>query len=398
MEKIIRRVREASLELAALSSEQKNQALDTYIQVLKEKKQLLLEANARDLSEQKGKISASLYQRLELSEVKIQVLIQGLREVQQLPDPVGQCTLEHWIKEDLVLQRVTTPIGVIGIIFESRPDAAIQISSLLLKSGNGGLLKGGSEACHSNQAIAEILRELTQRCPFLPHSWIEFIETRQDVAEMLSYHQEINLVIPRGSNQLVQTVMNSTKIPVLGHADGICHLYVDENCDFKQAIKIIVNAKTQYPSACNALETLLVHKNLFAKVKQELKKNHPEVELIENPVSWSIEYSENKLAIKSVASSEEAINHINTYGSHHTDGILTTNKGLAETFLKKVDSSSVFVNSSTRLADGFQYGFGAEVGISTNKTHARGPLGLEGLVIYKYLLRCESGSASGLRN
>ena len=400
MEEVVKRVRQASIELASLSTEQKNQALEVYVQVLEEKQAQLISENQRDLKEQKGKISPSLYQRLELSAKKIEVLIQGLKDLKTLPDPVGKCTLEHEMKPGLNLQRVTTPIGVIGIIFESRPDAAIQISSLLLKSGNGGLLKGGKEAHHSNHAIASILKEVSRRCSFLPDSWLEFVETRQDVAEMLSYHQDIDLIIPRGSNELVQTVMNSTKIPVLGHADGICHLYMDKDCDFDQAIAIVANAKAQYPSACNAVETLLVHESLFAKCKEALAQKHPEIELIEAPSSWSIEYGDNRLSIKPVKSGVEAIEHINTYGSHHTDGILTNDKNLAESFLKRVDSSSVFINCSTRLADGFQYGFGAEIGISTNKTHARGPVGLEGLVIYKYLVRCTgpSGSDAGLRD
>lgn len=213
------------------------------------------------------------------------------------------------------------------------------------------------------------------------------MESREDVGKMLAYDQDIDLIIPRGSNELVQTVMNGTKIPVLGHADGICHIYVDEDCDLDQAIEIIIDAKTQYPSACNAVETLLIHETQFSEVQKRLTDQCPQLELLSAPESWSIEYGDLRLAVKSVRNMAEAVDHINTFGSHHTEAILTSNQSRAEEFLHEVDSSSVFVNCSTRFADGFRYGFGAEVGISTNKTHARGPVGLEGLVIYKYLLR-----------
>ena len=386
MEALVKKVRAASLTLATLTTEQKNEALSIYAQVLEEYKEDLLKENSRDLEEQKDKISPSLYQRLALSSAKIDQLIQGIEELIQLPDPVGQCTLERELSEGLVLERVTTPIGVIGVIFESRPDAAIQISSLLLKSGNAGLLKGGKEAHNSNHAIYNILKEVTKRCDFLPDDVIVFLESRQDVMEMLSYHEDINLVIPRGSNELVKTIMNATKIPVIGHADGVCHIYVDKDCNLDKAIEIIVNAKTQYPAACNAVETLLIHDELYEQTKQILSTDFPQIELVEKPESWSIEYGDNRLSIKSVTDTKEAIVHINRFGSHHTDAIITNDPGLASHFQKKVDSSGVYVNCSTRFADGFQYGFGAEVGISTHKTHARGPVGLEGLVIYKYLL------------
>ena len=304
-----------------------------------------------------------------------------------MKDPIGEVTLQRELKPGLELKRVSTPIGVIAIVFESRPDVAVQIGSLLLKSGNAGVLKGGSEARHTLQAIESVVARATSRHDFVPANWLSFIQTREDVSELLAYEKYIDLVIPRGSNQLVQSIMSRTKIPVLGHADGICHIYLDEDYDQKEALEIVSNSKLQSPGTCNALETLLVHQLRFDDFKKALAQHSPGIELIEKPKSWSIEYGSAQLAIKSVESLSSAIDHINTYGSHHTDAILTQNSSHQERFLAEVDSGNVFVNCSTRHSAGFRYGFGAEIGISTSKIHARGPVVLEGLVSYKYQLR-----------
>lgn len=387
MEEILKSVKQASLTMSYLTSQQKNQALAALSDILETKRTWLIQANAKDLEEQRGKLSSSLFQRLTLSTEKISELIRGLLDLRGLKDPVGERTLHRELDHGLILERVTTPIGVIGIIFESRPDVAVQIGSLLLKSGNAGVLKGGKEAFHTLQAIEEIVKLLNEQCKFLPRHWLSFIGSRDEVTKMLSQDAYIDLVIPRGSNDLVKSVKAQTKIPVLGHADGICHLYMDRHFDISDAIALIHDSKAQNSSACNALETLLVHQQNYDEVISLLRKNKAGIELIETPSSWSVEYGDLRLAVKSVLGVEEAISHINSYGSHHTDVILSQDVVATDQFIREVDSANVFVNCSTRFSDGFRYGFGAEVGISTNKTHARGPVGLEGLTIYKYVLR-----------
>ncbi|MCC7405476.1 MAG: glutamate-5-semialdehyde dehydrogenase [Bdellovibrionales bacterium] len=387
MEELVGKVKVASLKMATLATSEKNLALQKLAELLRKNQKKLLEANQADVAEQQGQLAPTLLQRLGLSAAKLEVLGRGLSDLEKLDDPVGKVTLKRELDSGLWLERITTPIGVIGVIFESRPDAAIQIASLLLKSGNAGILKGGKEAGHTLRAIEQVFAELATACRFLPQDWLAFVSTREDATRLLKFHGQIDLVIPRGSNQLVQSVMSATKIPVLGHADGICPLYVDHNCNLDQALTVIINSKAQYPSACNALETLLVHQTQQASVVSRLKREAPQIQLIDSPESWSVEYGDLRLAVKTVASVDEAIDHINRYGSHHTDGICSANPLAIERFLKQVDSAGVYANCSTRFADGFRYGFGAEVGISTNKTHARGPVGLEGLVIYKYLLQ-----------
>jgi glutamate-5-semialdehyde dehydrogenase len=373
--------------MAHLTSLQKNQALAVFSDILEKNRACLIQANTKDLEEQKGKLPSSLFQRLTLSTEKISELVRGLSDLQGLKDPIGERTLHRELDQGLILEKVTTPIGVIGVIFESRPDVAVQIGSLLLKSGNAGVLKGGKEAFHTLQAIEGLVKLLNEQCKFLPQHWLSFIGSRDEVTKMLSQDIYIDLVIPRGSNDLVKAVKAQTKIPVLGHADGICHLYMDRTFDVSDAIALILDSKAQNPSACNALETLLVHRQHYGEVISLLRKNKMGIELIEAPSSWSVEYGDLRLAVKSVFGVEEAISHVNSYGSHHTDVILSQDLVAADQFVREVDSANVFVNCSTRFSDGFRYGFGAEVGISTNKTHARGPVGIEGLTIYKYVLR-----------
>ena len=321
----------------------------------------------------------------------------------RLTDPVGAIASRVQLDDGLVLERVSVPLGVIGIIFESRPDVIPQILSLILKSGNAVVLKGGKEAYHTNHAFMTLVEKLNNVCPVLPAAWAQLIDSREAVREMLAYPQYVDLVIPRGSNQLVQSVMAATQIPVLGHADGVCHLYVHPSASIEKAIPLIVDAKIQYPAACNALETLLVdsevagrffpafqHAAAAANLQligcEQTRTFIPEAQPASDD-DWHTEYGDLRLSVKVVSGMDAAIAHINSYGSHHTDGILAADPAAIEIFLNAVDSASVFANASTRFADGFRYGLGAEIGISTAKTHARGPVGLEGLVIYKYKLR-----------
>ncbi len=403
MAQLLQQSRSASYVLGALTTEQKNHALTIFAQLIEENTSLLLHANHQDLDSQVGKISNSLYQRLKLDREKLLQLAQGIYDVIRLPDPVGQLLATTKMDENLILEKVSVPIGVIGIIFESRPDVIPQILALALKSGNAVVLKGGKEALNSNFAFMDLVEKMNAQCPWLPPHWAQLLDGRQAVQEMLAYNQYVDLIIPRGSNQLVQSIMASTKIPVMGHADGICHLYVHPSAGLQNAIAVAIDSKSQYPSACNALETLLVDEaiaNTFlpqffeAATQANITLRGCEKTCAILPhiaqateVDWQTEYGELTLAVKVVSGLEEAITHINTYGSHHTDGILAQDKAAQEAFLTGVDSANVFINASTRFADGFRFGLGAEVGISTAKTHARGPVGLEGLVIYKYKLR-----------
>lgn len=391
---IAKAAKEAALKIADLSSEIKNKALLAVADELENNSEKIFEANSEDLMEAQklvdsGEITKSTFNRLKLDENKMRDMIQGVRDIAKLPDPVNKTLLKRELDSELVLEKVTCPIGVLGIIFEARPDVISQISSLAIKSSNAVILKGGKEAHNTNKTILEIINNALDRIEEFPKNVVSQVFTREDVAQMLKCDKYINLIIPRGGNNLVKFIKENTKIPVLGHADGICHIFVDKTADLKLATRVIIDAKTQYPSACNSVETLLIHKNF--QQKEELL-NHISaagVEIIENPDTWAFEYGEKKLSVKIVNTLDEAILHINTYGSGHTDCILTQNKTNAEKFLNQVDSAGAYHNVSTRFADGFRYGFGAEVGISTNKTHARGPVGLEGLVIYKYKLRGE---------
>ncbi len=393
--------KKASIALAACSSEVKNRALKLVADTLIDRKDEIIKANAEDLERSKQEdLAMPLLKRLKFDETKIDEVVSGIHSLISLKDPVGETLWSMALDEGLDLYRVSCPIGVIGVIFESRPDALVQISMLCLKSGNAVLLKGGREAIKTNQILTEVIKEATQKAG-LPEGWIHLVETREDVNRMLKLDQYIDLLIPRGSNEFVQYIMNNSTIPVLGHADGICHCYVDEFADLDMALDLAVDSKIQYVAVCNATETLLVHEKIADTFLPELKKKMDEhkVKLIgcsktqqiievvpATDEDWKTEYLDYILSIKIVKDLDEAIDHINTYGSGHTDAIITGNEENAKKFMDLVDTANAFWNCSTRFSDGFRYGFGAEVGISTSKIHARGPVGLDGLVIYKYKL------------
>lgn len=381
----------ASLKVAELDTNIKNQALENIAKMLEEHKSEIFEANAQDLEEaktlvEKDEISQSAYNRLKLDENKMRDMIQGVKDIANLDDPIGKVLLKRQLDEGLILKKISCPIGVLGIIFEARPDVISQISSLAIKSSNAVILKGGKESKNTNKKILAVINSALEKTNGFPQNVIQQVFSREDVAQMLKCDQYINLIIPRGGNNLVKYIKSNTSIPVLGHASGICHIFVDKSADINMASKIVVDAKTQYPSACNAVETLLIHKDFPKKDELLASLQLNEIKLVPNPESWETEYGETTLSVKTVNSLEEAIEHINTYGSGHTDSIITNDLANAEKFMNNVDSAGVYFNASTRFADGFRYGFGAEVGISTNKTHARGPVGLEGLTIYKYKL------------
>lgn len=385
-EEIAKNAKNASLEMAEATTKIKNNALLKIAEELEKSSDEIFSANKIDLEEAKDKISPSVFNRLKLDENKLRDMIQGIRDVVKLPDPIGRTLLKRQLDENLILNKISCPIGVIGIIFEARPDVIAQISSLAIKSSNAVILKGGKESINTNKTILSIINNTLKSVENFPENVLQQVFSHDDVAKMLECDKYIDLIIPRGGNKLVKFIKENTKIPVLGHADGICHIFVDSSADFEKAKKIIIDSKTQYPSACNAVETLLIHKD-FAKKEELLKElENAEITLVSNPDTWAFEHGDKTLAYKTVENLEEAINHINTYGSGHTDCIISETLENAEKFMQKVDSAGVYQNASTRFADGFRYGFGAEVGISTNKTHARGPVGLEGLTIYKYKL------------
>ncbi|WP_371367347.1 Gamma-glutamyl phosphate reductase [Sporomusa rhizae] len=401
MNELAHRVKDASLRLAGVGTDRKNEALAQIAEALKNSKEKIIKANREDLLRSKQEnLPEPLLKRLNFDEAKIEVVIDGIFSLIHLDDPVGKTLLSTKLDDGLELYKVTCPLGVIGIIFESRPDAMVQIATLCLKSGNGALLKGGVEARETNRVLAEIIIKATEKAG-IPSNWFALLETRSEVSEMLKMNQYIDLIIPRGSNEFVRYIKENSKIPVMGHSDGICHCYVAEDADVNMAIKIVSDAKTEHVAACNALETLLVHKKIAPEFLPVLKESldNKNVELIgcsetcglisvtaAPEEDWKTEYLDYKLSVKIVTGFDEAIEHINTYGSGHTDIIITPDKEKAMQFMEYVDSGNTFWNCSTRFSDGFRYGFGAEVGISTNKLHARGPVGLEGLVIYKYKL------------
>jgi glutamate-5-semialdehyde dehydrogenase len=398
---IAKKAKSASILLSAVKTDVKNAALAQIAEALKSKSVEIIAANQKDLRlAEKSKLASPLLKRLKFDEGKIADVCAGIESLIKLDDPVGQTLTATQLDEGLNLYKVSCPIGVIGVVFESRPDALVQISTLCLKSGNAVLLKGGSEAANTNKILAKVIAEATAKAG-IPVGWIQLLETRQDVAEMLKMDEDIDLVIPRGSNEFVRYIMNHTNIPVLGHAEGICHVYVDADANIDMAVKIAVDSKCQYVAVCNATETLLVDskiaKAFLPKVKVAFDAKNVELRGCKKTRSiikvkpatekdWSTEYLDYILSIKVVAGVDEAIEHINHYGSHHTDAIVTQDKATAEKFLDLVDSAGVFWNCSTRFSDGYRYGLGAEVGVSTTKIHARGPVGLEGLLIYKWKL------------
>lgn len=393
--------KKASIKLAATAGEVKNKALYEIDKSLIKNTGDIIAANREDLERsEKENLAGPLLKRLGFDEVKIREVSQGIKSLINMPDPVGRTMSSTELDHGLELYKVSCPIGVIGMIFESRPDALVQISTLCLKSGNAVLLKGGSEARETNRILSETIVNAAERAG-IPSGWLQHLETRADVIEMLKMDDYIDLIIPRGSNAFVKHIMENSNIPVLGHADGICHCYIDEDADIDTAVRVVTDSKIQYAAVCNAAETMLVHKkiarNFLPVVKSELERHHvvlvgcPETrDIIDiDPATeedWKTEYLDYRLSIKVVDSIDEAVEHINTYGSGHTDAIITKNRKAADLFMDLVDSGNVFWNCSTRFSDGFRYGFGAEVGISSNKIHARGPVGLEGLLIYKYKL------------
>ncbi|MEE3349287.1 MAG: glutamate-5-semialdehyde dehydrogenase [Candidatus Gastranaerophilaceae bacterium] len=388
---IAKNAKAASLEIADLNDKIKNQALLNIADKIEAVKEEIFEANREDLKNAEklvnsGEITKSIFNRLKLDENKLRDMVKGIRDISKLPNPVNKKLLVRELDENLTLYKISCPIGVLGIIFEARPDVIAQISSLAIKSSNAVILKGGKESVNTNKKIMSVINSALDEVKGFPKNILNQVFTRDDVGEMLKCDKYINLIIPRGGNNLVKFIKENTKIPVLGHADGICHIFVDKSADLGMAQRVITDAKTQYPSACNSVETLLIHKD-FPQIEPLIGSLElSEIKLVSNPDSWAFEYGDKILAYKFVDNIDEAINHINTYGSGHTDAIITNDKDNAEKFMNKVDSAGVYWNASTRFADGFRYGFGAEVGISTNKTHARGPVGLEGLTIYKYKL------------
>ena len=412
MSKIISDIKEAksaALVLAALDTETKNNALKAMAKALDENRKKILEANTIDVSNaekmsEKGELSNSLVKRLKVNDEKISGMIDGIRDVIKLEDPVGETISTLKLDEGLILYQIKCPIGMLGVIFESRPDVVPQILSLCLKSGNGVAFKGGSEASNSNRVLFDVLTEAAASAG-VPKEAFVLMETREDINQILGMHEYIDLLIPRGSNEFVRYIQNNTKIPVLGHSAGICHIYVDDEADVDLALGVTLDSKIQYPAVCNAVETLLVNSKIadqfLPRMTKLFKENNVEVRAdsrskksIPKDISvvdakeedWDTEYNDLIISIAIVDDMEEAIGFINKHGSHHTDAIITTNENKQSEFVRSVDSADVFINASTRFSDGFRYGKGAEVGISTNKIHSRGPVGMEGLMIYKYVL------------
>ncbi|MFM5888816.1 MAG: glutamate-5-semialdehyde dehydrogenase [Dolichospermum sp.] len=397
---IAQQTRQAASKLAILSSEGKNQAIEAIAQGLESAKDDILQANLADCQAAIATgIAKPLYKRLQLDEHKLRDAIAGVRDVGKLDDPIGQVQINREIDNSLILKRITCPLGVLGIIFEARPEAAIQIVSLAIKSGNGVILKGGKEALNSCEAIVKAIKQGLSQTD-VNGDVVQLLTTREEILELLQLDKYVDLIIPRGSNAFVKFVQDNTRIPVLGHADGICHIYIDEKADIDKAISITVDSKIQYPAACNAVETLLIHSSIaeeflphiaaaLAAENVELRGDERSLKILPNIAAateedWRTEYSDLILAIKIVDSLTEAISHINNYGSRHTEAIITEDITAAETFQGLVNAAGVYHNCSTRFADGFRYGFGAEVGISTQQMPPRGPVGLEGLITYKY--------------
>jgi len=403
------RAKAAAITLSAASTAKKNEALKAMADALDGGRKRIIEANAIDMSSAQGmkdagELTDSMVKRLKVNDEKINGMIDGIRDVIKLNDPVGETMSAMELDDNLTLYQVRCPIGLIGVIFESRPDVVPQIMSLCLKSGNAVVFKGGKEASNTNRALFDVLSEAAYEAG-IPEGSFCLMETREDVSSILGMDEHIDLLIPRGSNEFVRYIQSNTRIPVLGHAAGICHVYVDADADERKALNVVLDSKIQYPAVCNAVETLLVNARiartfipkmvkLFTDSGVEVRAD-PETIGIAGKVSgikeakasdWDEEYNDMIISVRIVDSLDDAIDFINRHSSKHTDSIITENKGNALRFANLVDSSSVLVNASTRFSDGFRYGKGAEVGISTNKVHSRGPVGMEGLMIYKYIL------------
>ncbi len=389
--------------LASSTIEQRNHALELIAIALEENKDSIFEANKMDMefAENNG-ISQAIKKRLKYDENKMKESINGLTELKELSDPIGKVSMNRQLDSGLILKRISVPIGVIGVIFEARPDAMIQVASLCIKSGNCAILKGGKETANTNKILFEIIKNAVIGAG-LPAECLLQAELHNEIDELLKCDSDVDLLIPRGSNNFVRYIMENTKIPVMGHSSGICHIYVDKDVDKDMALSVILDAKKNYPAACNAVETLLIHREIaswFMPLLTEMLLNEgvkingtkevkdiigKEIKVM-NDDEFATEYNDMEISVKLVSDVNEAIKHINYFGSHHTDCILTENDETADLFMRMTDSAGVYRNCSTRFADGYRYGFGAEVGISTGKLHARGPVGLEGLVTYKYVL------------
>ena len=399
----VEQAQSAALRLANVDDSARGEALHAVADAILDSREAILEANARDVEEAErmlaeGEYTQALVDRLELSESKLTSIAEMVRSVASQRDPLGRTEAACELDDGLELYRVSVPLGVIGTIFESRPDALVQIAALSLKSGNAVILKGGSEARESNRILYETIREATAD---MPEGWAQLIEARADVDRLLEMDDAIDLVMPRGSSDFVGYIQDSTKIPVLGHTEGVCHVYVDNDADLEMATEIAYDAKVQYPAVCNAVETLLVHEAVaedfvpaiatrYDDADVEVRGDERTRQLIDataaSPEDWETEYGDLIVAVRVVDSLADAIEHVTTYGSKHTDSIVTEDAESARQFMIGLDSASVFHNASTRFSDGYRYGLGAEVGISTGKTHARGPVGLEGLTTYQYYL------------
>jgi glutamate-5-semialdehyde dehydrogenase len=406
---VAQRARVAARALAKLSSECRTEILMAAAQAIEDAGSEILEANGHDCraaepSVAAGSMTSATFARLRVAMPGIAQMAAHVRGVAGLPDPLGRRLAATELDDGLVLYKESCPLGVIGIVFESRPDVVPQVAALALKSGNAIILKGGAEAFHSNEALVTAWRKSLSRFPSVPQDSISLLQTRSDVKELLEQDRFVDLIIPRGSQAFVRLISQNSKIPVLGHGEGICHVYVDQAADVEKAIAITHDSKVQYPAACNSVETLLVHEAIASKFLPRafstLKNAGVELRVCPRSLAllgedglleatekdWGTEYSDLILSVKIVSNLEEAMAHIHRYGSGHTETIVTENAETAKQFLDEIDAAGVYHNASTRFADGFRYGFGSELGISTNKLHARGPMGLEGLTTYKYKL------------
>ena len=389
--------------LSLVSSEVRNNALQAMASAIRDNRGSILAANKIDMKNGLADCLADpLMKRLELDDKKIEIMADNLVQVAALPEPIGQVDSMWERPNGLRIGTVRVPIGVIGVIYESRPNVTVEVAALCIKSGNGVLLRGGSEAISSNTVIAGILQKSAK--DFGLDQAIQFVNItdRQAVQSMIAKHELIDLIVPRGSNEFIRYIMKNSEIPVVGHADGVCHVFIDQNADLEMATEIAINSKTQYVAACNAMETLLVHQKVartfLPRIQVRLAQEGVELRgckksqsicpdmLAANSEDWSTEYLDKILSIRIVDDFDQAVDHINKYGSHHSDAIITKDYATAQKFLKVVDSAAVYVNSSTRFTDGYEFGLGAEVGISTQKLHCRGPMGLEGLTSYKYVI------------
>ncbi len=404
MQQLGQQARQAGREISKADSNKKNQALFAIAEQIENSRENLAAENQKDLSAGKANgLDAASLDRLELTPSRITAMIEGLKQVASLPDPVGEITNLRYRPTGIQVGQMRVPLGVIGIIYESRPNVTIDAAALCLKSGNACILRGGSESIHSNQAIAACIAKGLQQAG-LPTEAVQVVGTtdRAAVGELITMQVYVDVIVPRGGKSLIERITKEATIPVIKHLDGICHVYIDDKADLDKAVTIAMNAKTHRYGVCNAMETLLVAESIAGKVLPILTEKYLEkgVELRgclktcalipqasrATEEDWHTEYLAPILSIKIVADMDEAIAHINQYGSAHTDAIVTEDYSLARRFLREVDSSSVMVNASTRFADGFEYGLGAEIGISTDKLHARGPVGLEGLTSLKYIV------------